>query len=941
MSEAGAPSSSSPLSSSSTSTPLTSAENPKLLSSPPPAGQPVPMPLAQEPSSEVEIVEQASKKRKAPATGSAKPAKKAKPAVKTATTQATSVEFSNDLVAFKNGKLHHKQKNGPKAEVVLSYLTGRAAFIEWAVEFFKSANPTDNLPEIPIQHLGAIARDVQEASQQPAGLARLLRNNLANSVSENMSATEDSQEGRPGAGSDDKDTKDKILERIDLDSLKKTIETIATRTNYGLSLEDLPDENLPPGVSMIPSALQWWVWEVHDTSLLSPELLTKLERRRDERKEIKQAFRTLYQSLSQDDQKSVYLSKKGGNGVCTASNAKKESKASPNDSEAKGKAKAKEPEPDDPENNVVTKPVKKKKELTEEEKAEKEEKLKVKAEKEAEKEEKRKEREAKKALKAEKDAIEEEKKAQKRKEKEEKLAIEEKKQNALKSQKNLMSNFFVKTSPTPAPATTAASASASTSTLSSSNATSGQAKADTTASSNAPAASSKPRDAGDFAKVFHPFTVRPGVSVAPINRFHPRERLASVKIDSESSLTTRDSLASFVAKVPKARIPPYNPYPSPSVSVRQAVVAINDSTLTGQDATDYYQMLRDRTKVAVKLLRFHEDVRAGYVGTWSKTSKVVTPRTPFGRDGALLNYEHDSEEEWEEEPDDPDAENVGSEGELSNEDDDEGNASEADSWLADDDEIEYEVGYEEDGDMVMMDADSKHRSAGDKDGDDDEDDDDVIVVEGDREKKERMKREKEKKRKKLEETKRKKAKAAGPMLALIRGPEWEDEYGVSKVAAFNSMKIRFLNDCSFGIDPLTFVSVPPKAAVPPPPAPSAAVVAPTQDGKENVAVGTQAPQTSASTTATGTTTGGLTGTGTLGDKKGSRPSKPFPEHLVQRFLGDIHGSSKPQPVIIDDFVRRMKDEEHQTITKASCVAKWKELGIKKLKGKLVVPDALL
>jgi len=29
------------------------------------------------------------------------------------------------------------------------------------------------------------------------------------------------------------------------------------------------------------------------------------------------------------------------------------------------------------------------------------------------------------------------------------------------------------------------------------------------------------------------------------------------------------------------------------------------------------------------------------------------------------------------------------------------------------------------------------------------------------------------------------------------------------------------------------------------------------------------------------------------------------------------------------------------ITKASCQAKWKEMGIKKTKGKMVVPDALL
>lgn len=48
--------------------------------------------------------------------------------------------------------------------------------------------------------------------------------------------------------------------------------------------------------------------------------------------------------------------------------------------------------------------------------------------------------------------------------------------------------------------------------------------------------------------------------------------------------------------------------------MRQCVVAINDSTLTSQDASEFYEVLKDREKVRVKLLKFHEDVRPGYVG---------------------------------------------------------------------------------------------------------------------------------------------------------------------------------------------------------------------------------------------------------------------------------------------------------------------------------------
>ncbi|GMH54571.1 hypothetical protein TL16_g01701 [Triparma laevis f. inornata] len=49
-----------------------------------------------------------------------------------------------------------------------------------------------------------------------------------------------------------------------------------------------------------------------------------------------------------------------------------------------------------------------------------------------------------------------------------------------------------------------------------------------------------------------------------------------------------------------------------------------------------------------KFLMFDEDERPPYKGTWSKRSNVVTGRRPFGQD-KHLNYDYDSEAEWEEE----------------------------------------------------------------------------------------------------------------------------------------------------------------------------------------------------------------------------------------------------------------------------------------------------
>ncbi|KAI4888672.1 hypothetical protein NFI96_016827 [Prochilodus magdalenae] len=51
----------------------------------------------------------------------------------------------------------------------------------------------------------------------------------------------------------------------------------------------------------------------------------------------------------------------------------------------------------------------------------------------------------------------------------------------------------------------------------------------------------------------------------------------------------------------------------------------------------------------MKLLQFHENYRPAYWGTWSKKSSCISPRCPLKHDRELLDYEVDSDEEWEEE----------------------------------------------------------------------------------------------------------------------------------------------------------------------------------------------------------------------------------------------------------------------------------------------------
>lgn len=51
----------------------------------------------------------------------------------------------------------------------------------------------------------------------------------------------------------------------------------------------------------------------------------------------------------------------------------------------------------------------------------------------------------------------------------------------------------------------------------------------------------------------------------------------------------------------------------------------------------------------MKLLQFHQNYRPAYWGTWSKKSSHISPRCPFRQDKSMLDYDVDSDDEWEEE----------------------------------------------------------------------------------------------------------------------------------------------------------------------------------------------------------------------------------------------------------------------------------------------------
>jgi len=50
-----------------------------------------------------------------------------------------------------------------------------------------------------------------------------------------------------------------------------------------------------------------------------------------------------------------------------------------------------------------------------------------------------------------------------------------------------------------------------------------------------------------------------------------------------------------------------------------------------------------------KLLQFHANQRPAFWGTWTKKTKYISGRRPFGRDEDRFEYDYDSDEDWEEE----------------------------------------------------------------------------------------------------------------------------------------------------------------------------------------------------------------------------------------------------------------------------------------------------
>ncbi|KAJ8071113.1 hypothetical protein OCU04_001454 [Sclerotinia nivalis] len=278
--------------------------------------------------------------------------------------------------------------------------------------------------------------------------------------------------------------------------------------------------------------------------------------------------------------------------------------------------------------------------------------------KDAEKEVERKRKEEEKAAKEEKKRLKDE---EKRKKDEEKQRIEDEKKKKAASQKTL-SSFFGTPASTKASKDEVSTSPASTSLT--------MAVPPTTSAHSTPSK----KEISPYEKMFPAFFVQNGVRLAPINHF---ER------DDEGSQALQSTIDAYILgnRSPgrKRDFDAMELFPLSSrnsikrgksiVAVREIMAELSGNPSKPIDLTtdsQNSQIKRTITQlkdVPMKFLKFQEDVRPPYQGTYTHTpmygiSKLA--RNPMRRDLPNTNYDYDSEAEWIE---DEDAEDLNSEGE--------------------------------------------------------------------------------------------------------------------------------------------------------------------------------------------------------------------------------------------------------------------------------------
>ena len=206
----------------------------------------------------------------------------------------------------------------------------------------------------------------------------------------------------------------------------------------------------------------------------------------------------------------------------------------------------------------------------------------------------------------------------------------------------------------------------------------------------------------DYERQFPPFFLQSHTSLAPHNRFsrdqsnlqhaediidgalRMEQGVTSASQTQDRTFNVNDLL--HISSVTTSR------RQSQQHSVKDIVAELDGTTTNPVDLTESHshrakiRPLDKLKRIPLKFLKFSQDVRPPYVGTYTHiTSRHLVAklaRKPFSRGRPDTNYDYDSEAEWEEPLD---GEDLNSEGEEEEDDDEEGN--DMDGFLDDEDAI--------------------------------------------------------------------------------------------------------------------------------------------------------------------------------------------------------------------------------------------------------------
>ncbi|MBN3285997.1 CAF1A factor, partial [Polyodon spathula] len=134
---------------------------------------------------------------------------------------------------------------------------------------------------------------------------------------------------------------------------------------------------------------------------------------------------------------------------------------------------------------------------------------------------------------------------------------------------------------------------------------------------------------------FAPFEIKENMTLAPLTRvLCDQEVLEQLDQYLQAPDRSANGLLEWKNRKPR-RSGPTNPRTS------DCVVLVEGSKPDGVPAR--------KECGRMKLIHFCENYRPAYWGTWRKKSSKIKPRRPLSQDKELLDYEVDSDEEWEEE----------------------------------------------------------------------------------------------------------------------------------------------------------------------------------------------------------------------------------------------------------------------------------------------------